>query len=276
MRGRFLLHPAGEGLWNMAVDAVLARGIGAPPPDITLRCYAWQPATLSLGHSQVWTEALAQRAQALDLPVVRRETGGRAVLHDEELTYCVCIPTGSPLYTSSLPDAYNRINAALAEGLRHLGVEPSQESRKVDLAAAYRREMGGLCFAATAQSEVLWDGRKLVGSAQRQLRQGLLQHGSLIVGPGHLRISQLFFTEARLQEAATAKLRRETTTLEEALGRRPEFALIAQALRRGVEEGFQVELTEDVLLPAEAAKVELWRQAFQPAHGAVRLDAVED
>ena len=273
MRGRFLLHPAGDGLWNMAVDAVLARGILSPTPPLTLRCYAWQPATLSLGHSQVWTEELASRAQEMGLAVVRRETGGRAVLHHEELTYCVCIPADSPFHSSSLPEAYNRINSALAAGLRHLGVEPSQESRKVDLAAAYRRETGGLCFAATAQSEVLWDGRKLVGSAQRQLREGLLQHGSLITGPAHLAISRLFFTEPRLQEAATAKLRRETTTLEEALGQRPAFELIAHALQRGVEESFGIELHPDELRAEEHGQVEAWCQAFRPEHGAVRLSS---
>jgi lipoate-protein ligase A len=210
------------------------------------------------------------------LAVVRRETGGRAVLHHEELTYCVCIPVDSPFHSSSLPEAYNRINSALAAGLRHLGVEPSQESRKVDLAAAYRRETGGLCFAATAQSEVLWDGRKLVGSAQRQLREGLLQHGSLITGPAHLEISRIFFTDERLREAATAKLRRETTSLEEALGSRPSFKDIALALRKGVEESFGLSLEADELHAEEVRQVGAWLDAFKPEHGAVRLTSPSD
>lgn len=273
MKGRFLFHPDGEGLWNMAVDAVLARGAapGAPRPPLTLRCYSWKPSTLSLGHSQAHSEAVAERAAAQGRPVVRRETGGRAVLHDEELTYCVAIPADSPFHSSSLPAAYQAINHALAEGLRRAGLAVELESRKVDLAAAYRKETGGLCFAATAQSEVLWDGRKLIGSAQRQLREGLLQHGSLIIGPGHMRIGELFFSEARLREAARGKLARETTCLEEAMGRRPALRELALALRQGFEHAYGLTLDEDVLQPDEERQVEAWRGAFRPEAGAVRL-----
>jgi lipoate-protein ligase A len=193
------------------------------------------------------------------------------VLHDEELTYCVAIPADSPFHQGSLPAAYNAINAALAAGLRRLGLEAEQEARRVDLAAAYRRETGGLCFAATAQSEVLWDGRKLVGSAQRQLRQGLLQHGSLIVAMGHARIGRLFFDEPRLREAAAAKLSRETTCLEEALGRRPALAEIALALKAGFEECYGLALEESALEPAEEELARQWRDGFAPEHPAVRL-----
>ncbi len=273
MNGRFLLHPGGAGCWNMAVDAVLARGPhpAAPRAPLTLRCYSWNPATLSLGHSQAHTEDLARRAAAQGLPIVRRETGGRAVLHDEELTYCVAIPADSPFHCGNLPQAYQEINRALAAGLRRLGLAVALEARRVDMAAAYRKETGGLCFASTAQSEVLWDNRKLVGSAQRQLREGLLQHGSLIVAAGHLRIGGLFFADERLREAARAKLARETTCLEEALGRRPEFGELARALKAGFEEAYGLELAEDELRPEEVAVAHEWAKAFQPEAGAVRL-----
>jgi len=273
MTGRFLFHPGGEGLWNMAVDAVLARGTPsrAERPPLTLRCYSWRPSTLSLGHGQAHSEAVAERAAAQGWPVVRRETGGRAVLHDEELTYCVAIPVDSPFHSGSLPAAYQAINRALAEGLRRAGLEVELESRKVDLAAAYRKETGGLCFAATAQSEVLWDGRKLVGSAQRQLREGLLQHGSLILGPGHLRIGGLFFTEERLREAARGKLARETTCLDEALGARPGLRELALALKEGFEACYGLPLEEGRLDPAEEGLADEWRGFFRPEVGAVRL-----
>jgi lipoate-protein ligase A len=268
MKGRWLIHPEGEGLWNMAVDAVLARGGGAP---LTLRCYSWRPATLSLGHSQAWTPEMARRAREAGIPAVRRETGGRAVLHDEELTYCVAIPAHSPLHCGNLPQAYQRINAALATGLAGLGLELSQEARRVDIAAAYRRETGGLCFAATAQSEVLWQNRKLVGSAQRQLREGLLQHGSVIIGPGHLRIGALFFDEPRLREAAAGKLARETTCLAEALGRPPAFPEVAAALREGFAEVFGLDLEDRALDAGEMEGAARWREAFRPEHEAMRL-----
>jgi lipoyl(octanoyl) transferase len=268
MKGRLLIHPAGEGLWNMAVDAVLARRGRAA---LTLRCYGWSPATCSLGHAQKWNAGLEARSRAAGLPVVRRETGGRAVLHADELTYCVTVPASSPLHEGNLQRAYGRINRALAAGISRLGLAVQQESRRIDLAEAYRRELGGLCFAATAQSEVLWQGRKLVGSAQRQLREGLLQHGSLIIGLEHARIGELFFDDPELRARAREKLLQATTCLEEALGHRPAFEEIAAALVDGFEEEFDLSLEAEGLTPGEEALVASWAPAFDPRHEAVRL-----
>lgn len=270
MTGRLLIHPSGEGTWNMAVDAVLARRGRA---DLTLRCYGWTPATCSLGHVQKWNPDLERRSEATGLPVVRRETGGRAVLHADELTYAVTIPASSPLHEPKLQEAYARINRALARGIERLGVEARQESRRLDLAEAYRRELGGLCFAATAQSEVLWDGRKLIGSAQRQLREGLLQHGSLIFGLEHARIGELFFDDPVLRGKAREKLLAATTCLEEAIGRRPDFLETARALQAGFEEEYGLELVERDLDDEEAALADAWAPAFQAREDAVRLPA---
>lgn len=268
MKGRFLLHPGADGLWNMAVDALLARTASA---DLCLRCYGWQPWTLSLGHAQKWDEELAARAEASGLPVVRRETGGRAVYHAQELTYSVSIPAGSPFHESNLQTAYARINRALAGGLASLGVDVEQESRHINLREAYRKEMGGLCFAATAQSEVLCDGRKLVGSAQRQLKEGLLQHGSLMMGPAHEEIVRVFFSKAALQEAALDKLRRQTCHLAEIAEDPPPFEQLAEAFRESFSQEYGLELCDQPLSDSESEQIESWRAAFRPEHGSVRL-----
>lgn len=270
MNGRFLVHEGAAGLWNMAVDAVLARQSAA---DLVLRCYSWSPWTLSLGHAQHWDDALAARAAALGIPVVRRETGGRAVYHAQELTYCVAIPHDSPLHEPNLQVAYARINRALAAGLRGLGVAVEQERRQVNLREAYRKEMGGLCFTASAQSEVLWQGRKLVGSAQRQMREGLLQHGSLMMGPAHEDIVDIFFEKDALRQAARDKLCRQTCTLSQALDTEPGFQALAAAFRNAFEAEYDLELVENPLDQAETSQAEAWTDAFRPQHGSVRLPA---
>ncbi|MCA9782072.1 MAG: lipoate--protein ligase family protein [Calditrichaeota bacterium] len=258
---RLILEPHGDGLRQMAADAWLCRS-GRDP--LHLRLYQWTPWTLSLGHSQAWDPALAERCQRAGVPVVRRETGGRAVYHADELTYCVTIPVDSPFHTSSLPEAYARINRALARGLERIGVPCGQESRRVDMAAAYRQELGGLCFAATARSEVLWDGRKLVGSAQRQLRHGLLQHGSLMLGDAHYGIAELFFDDAELRARSREKLARSTTCLSEILGQAPEFRVLAAALAQGFEEEYHVTLTERPFDSAEEDALLALRDEFLP------------
>jgi lipoyl(octanoyl) transferase len=260
-KGRLLIHPGGAATWNMAVDAYLVRAATSP---LTLRCYTWSPATLSLGHIQKWTPELKSRCAKWGFSAVRRETGGRAVLHDQELTYSVSIPVGSPYYTSSLPEAYNRINRALAAGVRLLGVDAKQEERKLNLKEAYRQELGDLCFAATAKSEVLWDGRKLIGSAQRQLREGLLQHGSLIFTMAHEAISRLFFDDEGLVQIASKKLRRSTTCLDEALESLPSFETVTHALQRGFEAEFNLTLVEQALRPEEEKIVQGMQNAFMP------------
>ena len=264
------MHPERDGKWNMAVDAMLVRTTGLP---ISVRFYSWQPPAMTLGHNQRFDEDLARRCHERGIKVVRRETGGRAVLHARELTYCVSIPVASPLYTRSLPEAYNRINRALVNGLTELGIPVELESRKIDLAAAYRKELGGICFAATAQSEVLYDGRKLIGSAQRQMRCGIMQHGSLILDRDHHLISELFFDDPEMQEKARKKLEASTSWLREAVDPLPDFRSMSEALTRGFEKEYEIELLEEELNPCEEARVKSILDCFDPRHAQVRVEA---
>ncbi len=267
-KARLLLHPGSEGLWNMAVDALLARAGEAP---LTLRLYGWKEPTLSLGHIQDFDRDLARRTRDLGIPVVRRETGGRAVLHDHELTYCVCIPRESKLHLSSLPEAYLRIHRALHRGLARLGVETALEARRTDLAAAYRRKLGQLCFTATARSEVLFDGRKLVGSAQRRLREGLMQHGSLVLDRRHQRIVELYTDDPVLRDRAREELLRSTASLGEALGRVAAFEELSRALVAGFEEEYGLRFVERPLGDAESEAAAAMRECFLPERGSVAI-----
>lgn len=180
---RLLDSGALDGAENMALDSGLmdrARQTG----ETVVRVYRWTRPTLSFGrHEAVAT--LFDRAQlvAEGVDAVRRPTGGRVLLHDREVTYSVTAPIAED---ESLRVSYARINALLVGALRTMGARV--ESAAKSLA---RRPGGAPCFAEPAAGELVFDGRKLVGSAQVRDRGALLQHGSILLGDDQARILAL-------------------------------------------------------------------------------------
>ncbi|TVP54950.1 MAG: lipoate--protein ligase family protein [Gemmatimonadales bacterium] len=159
----------------MAVDHALAREL--PPGEGVLRIYRWQRATLSFGRNQPAKGRYDPMAiDGFGVEVVRRPTGGREVLHDRELTYAAILPLRNP---DGLRGTYGRINRALVNALRSLGVESTLAPGGGDPLSPD----AGACFRAPAPGEVVAAGRKLVGSAQRRIGSTLLQHGSLLLAP---------------------------------------------------------------------------------------------
>lgn len=180
MEWRLILDEPARGSWNMAVDEAVAEAVdrgGAPP---TLRLYRWRPPCLSLGFSQPYGVADAAFCAGHGIDVVRRPTGGRAVLHHLELTYSVAAPLRGAVLTTDLQASYRRICAALVDGLRRLGV-PADLSGRPE--GGYVRPVEAVpCFIGPAAGEVVAGGRKLVGSAMRRLGDTILQHGSILEG----------------------------------------------------------------------------------------------
>jgi lipoate-protein ligase A len=178
-RWRLLDDPVPRsGAWNMAVDEALwARAEEGSESRVTVRLYAWRPACLSLGYHQTLHEACdAAFCEREGIGVVRRPTGGKAVLHDDEVTYSVVAPYGAPPFASGgLLEAYEAIARALAEGLGRLGLPVSLEER-----AAARPPTGSdPCFLVPSPKELLSGGRKVAGSAQKRGRRAFLQHGAV-------------------------------------------------------------------------------------------------
>jgi lipoate-protein ligase A len=175
-RWRLLLDGPGAGPWNMAVDEVLLRSAqrGAPP---TLRFYSWDGSWLSLGFAQRLDGARLAACRGAGVGIVRRATGGRAVLHGADLTYAVAAPPSA--LPAGLHATYARIGEALRQGLRTLGVEAERSA--TGRAAAGQGAFD--CFQSPAADEICAKGRKLAGSAQRRAGGGVLQHGSLRLRP---------------------------------------------------------------------------------------------
>jgi len=191
--GILIQDPARSGHFNMAADsfaASWAKGIEAP----ILRLYTWNCATLSLGFHQKITEAVLRRCKEAGVPVVRRPTGGRAVLHDNELTYCLCLPIKQGPFAIARDELLRQIGEVFVMAARKCGLN-------ADLAHLTGRNISDheplrkgspLCFDSVSRWEVRLDGIKWIGSAQRLLPGVLLQHGSIIAGSGSKKLSELF------------------------------------------------------------------------------------
>lgn len=169
-----------SGAMNMALDEVLLHAVanGTSPP--VLRFYRWAPATVTLGYAQsVSKDVDLDVCREAGLDVVRRSTGGRAVLHDQEVTYAVIAPTDHGVFGNSVLDCYRVISEVLLKALRQLGLPAQLVPGKPR--GGHRNATKAVCFSAPSQYELVIDGRKVAGSAQKRHGRGFLQHGSIPV-----------------------------------------------------------------------------------------------
>jgi len=215
MRWRLLQSPPLAAAENMALDEALLERARVTA-EATLRVYTWLRPTLSLGRNQAARGVYSpEAAAALGVDVVRRPTGGRAVLHAREVTYAVAAPTapGEPLGA-----AYARVNRVLLDGLRRLGVD----AHLAEPAGRAPLPTGAPCFETPVEGEIVVGGRKLVGSAQYREDGAFLQHGSILVDD-----DQALLTRLALQPLPAVP---PAATLRGALGRVPAVAEVAEAL----------------------------------------------
>ncbi|HPC84578.1 MAG TPA: biotin/lipoate A/B protein ligase family protein [Thermoanaerobaculaceae bacterium] len=246
MRWRLIVDGAGRGAHNMAVDEALVEAVdrGESPP--VLRLYRWRPACLSLGFAQPYAAADATFCAAHGVDVVRRPTGGRAVLHHFEQTYCVLARLGEHPFSTDLQAAYRGICEALVAGLRTLGAPAGMAG--APSGGHIKPTEAVPCFIGPASGEVVAGGRKLIGSAMRRHNRSILQHGSLLEDwDGRLQAGCLGLDD-------DSSLRPAVTTLRDLLGTPPDPETLAAALVAGFEATFGVELEPSRLGEAERAR----------------------
>lgn len=242
-----------DGPTNMAVDEAIAEAVAAGKSRPTLRFYGWDPACLSLGYGQSWAVADWEACAGRGWDVVRRPTGGRAILHVDELTYSVCAPESEPRVRGGVLESYQRLSAALARGLTLLGVEPERAPH----AGGRQKVKGPVCFDLPSSYEVTVGGRKLVGSAQARKKGVVLQHGTLpLYGDIGRILHALCLQSPRERARMEARLRQTATTLEASRGRRVEFDEAANALQRGFSAALALTLEEEPLSAGEWSRVE--------------------
>lgn len=243
---RLIYDPPTTGQRNMAVDEAVLQAVSAGDAAPTLRLYAWTPPCLSLGRGQKSDDIDFQGVKDLGWDVVRRPTGGRAILHADELTYSVALPADDPLAEGGILDSYRRISTALRAGLVRLGLQSE---------AAKRTERGDqrspMCFETPSHYEITVGGRKLIGSAQVRRRAGLLQHGTLPLFGDVGRICEaLIYPDEAAREAAKMLIRSKATTLAES-GIYVSWQQAAEAMVEGFAETFAITFTVSSVSEAE-------------------------
>ncbi len=174
---RLLVSPAAPGARNMAVDQAVAEHVQAEQAPPTLRFYTWRPRTLSIGYAQPIASIDRSRAAQVGVDIVRRPTGGQAILHHDELTYAVALPRGHPLAADGVLESYGVIGRGLIAGLGVLGLAPHAGPWD----PASESESTSVCFVSPSRHEIAVDGHKLIGSAQTRRHRGILQHGSIVL-----------------------------------------------------------------------------------------------
>jgi lipoyl(octanoyl) transferase len=248
---RFLDTGTADGETNMAVDAAVLRAVQSCASPPTVRVYAWSPPAVSLGVAQ-------DAAQELDLEecsrrgyaVVRRPTGGRAVLHAGEITYSVAGPIDTAPLGRSIGDTYEAVSRALVEGLRSLGADVTLAP--VPRRSGRRRGASPPCFMSAGRFEILADGRKLVGSAQRRTESAVLQHGSILLDETHVGLADVIRCGSEAERSSIRSLLvARTTSLSALLGRRVCYGEATAALRLGFERAW-----DTVLVPGRLSERE--------------------
>ena len=248
MEWRILPFERAAAAENMAIDeAVFRKNIrGESPP--TLRFYGWQSPALSIGYFQDYRKEVDDEAcRKFGVEVVRRPTGGKAVLHERELTYAVVAGAETGLFPPDILKTYLVIGRCLAAGLAGVGIraEMKEDGRRPPDGA-----LPSACFSFSSRYELLVGGRKICGSAQMRSQGAFLQHGSLLTAFDPLRTCEVMLPHRRLEKEAD-RLRNAVTSVGEQAGP----ALDEEGLRRALREGFErtlgIRFRDGMLTPGE-------------------------
>ncbi len=224
-----------DGSCNMATDAALLEQVESSPVRRTIvRFYGWQTPTISLGRNQKVDRAVdVDYCRANGIDIVHRPTGGRAVLHDDELTYAV-ISNDTDSFGDTIYGNYRRVSEALCLGYNRLGVPAilAPDTRK---AAPLTDDVDPPCFLSTSRYELMVAGRKIVGSAQRRVRRSFLQHGSMPITCDR----NVLARATRMQDATP--LEDEMAGVAEFLPERPSLEQLRGAFIRAFQDHFSIE-----------------------------------
>jgi lipoate-protein ligase A len=232
---------------NMAIDETLLQSVASGESLPTLRLYAWNPLCLSLGYGQHVRDVDWERLEANGWGLVRRPTGGKAILHGNELTYSVTLPKEHELAQGDIVESYRRISEALIATLQLLGLSPASEKQ-----AKGNNDLGPVCFEVPSHYEITSNGKKLIGSAQVRRREGILQHGTLpLQGNIDLICDALAYPDEASREQAKLQVRERATTLEQVLGERVSWQTAADVLVQGFIDTFDIEFEQRTLSELE-------------------------
>lgn len=226
------------GEFNMQYDIHLANK--SEQGTAILRLYRWTPYCISLGVNQQEESINISKAKQNLVEIVKRPTGGRAILHSEELTYSVIYPSAQNFSPRQL---YHEINTALKAGLINYDPvfqEIELENLQPDFAGFYNQKLSELCFAVSAKSELKFKGKKLVGSAQRKMDKAILQHGSILCGDYHTKIVDYLNYPVSEIEKIRNEINAATIDMKSILGEDVDYDKLAESVKLGMQQYFNI------------------------------------
>ncbi len=265
---RLIEDGACSGLLNMATDRAILTACGEGKAQPTLRLYGWTEPTLTVGYAQNSDRDVdLTRCLALGIPVVQRPTGGRALLHDRELTYSLVAPIPHPKFPANLRDAFRTVSEALVLSLAKLGVQ-NAEMTKPERASI--KERSPSCFSTLNHHEITVNNKKLIGSAQRRTSHSFLQQGSLWIDCDRERMNSLFqFDTLEGRENNLEILRHSTVSLNELFAGKVGYEEAAQAFQMGFQNTFPVQWQHGNLSPYEVELRDRFLERAADESGAV-------
>lgn len=237
---------------NMAIDEAILKtcGQGKSPP--TIRFYGWKPHAASLGYSQQVEGTInLQACERLGIDIVRRITGGRAILHEEELTYSLICPLGNSLFPKSILGTYKKISSCLIEGFNRLDIDAQLIIPRGREGSLSERKSNPSCFLSPSRYEISVSGRKVCGSSQRRVNGAFLQHGSILIGFDAQKLSQIMVFKGFKRGEVMDYLARNITSVNDQAGKDIDFFELQGIFIKGFQKGLEIELRKGDISPRE-------------------------
>jgi lipoate-protein ligase A len=235
----------------MALDDSILEAVSSGESPPTLRLYAWQPPCLSIGYAQPVADVDRQRLQERNWDIVRRPTGGRAILHTDELTYAVVGPQDNPHLAGGVLQSYRHLSQGFVHALNLLGLEVEVQP---DLPVPDELRINPVCFQVPSAYEITVQGKKLIGSAQVRRQGGILQHGSIPLRGDITLICQVLHYNDKDRSQAAKLVQARATTVEALLGSSVSWHQVAEAVVQGFKEALGLDLEMGTLTEAEQAR----------------------
>ncbi|MDS3872208.1 lipoate--protein ligase family protein [Staphylococcus hominis] len=252
--------------YNMAMDEALLNFVSRGEIDPVVRFYTWDPATLSVGYFQrLKKEIDIDKVKEKGFGLVRRQTGGRGVLHDKELTYSVIVPESHPNMPSTITEAYRVISEGLLEGFKLLGFDAyfaiprSKEERE-----KLKQPRSAVCFDAPSWYELVVEGRKIAGSAQTRQKGVILQHGSLLQDVDVDELFDMFiFKNDRLKEKMKKAFVDKAVAINDISDRHISIEEMEKAFEEGFKKGLNIEFKPLSLTENQLAEVKVLEEKYR-------------
>jgi lipoate-protein ligase A len=246
---RFIPYKKLNAFENMAIDEAIFREnqlIDAAP---TLRFYSWSPPSISLGYFQETSKEVdVEECRRYHIDIVRRPTGGKAVLHEQDLTYAVVAKENNPLFPPNILGTYRVISGCIADALSELGIKAEMAD---DGRASQDELLKASCFSSPSRYELLVKKRKICGSAQVRSRGVFLQHGSILLDFDPVKTCSVLLSHHSDRERHVRQLRESVTSIYEHAGPTVNVTMICHSLKKNFEKKLGIELVQEELTPEE-------------------------